>query len=273
MRENSFKNLIQRDLYFFDKTMFILFFANIFHKISLITLPRGFFKTTCVDMLKAFYGRNNSDENRILFNNLKICNQTNQSFFNENQGRFAVIHLDLSEMYDLTDFEIDYNAINRSILGDETARSKFRYLNNPPVLFRIKMAIKESIKEHEHLFDQAAKDKLCNFISDTKIPLVNEIHTIMNDFVDTLFEAHNKNSTTIIKVIVIVDGYDEAIIKNETSFPDKITGNIGTYHKYNKHINTHLNKLFDFSNEHLERVLFFRYTLRKRCYTNRCFCN
>ena len=69
---SNFKEIIERDYYYFDKTKFI---ENLFEdgfKVNLFTRPRRFGKTLNISMLKYFFDIEKKDENKKLFENLDI---------------------------------------------------------------------------------------------------------------------------------------------------------------------------------------------------------
>ena len=68
---SDFKEVIEENYYYFDKTGFIEDLFNERSKIKLFTRPRRFGKTLNISMLKYFFDVRNKDENRKLFENLK----------------------------------------------------------------------------------------------------------------------------------------------------------------------------------------------------------
>ena len=70
---SDFKELIEEDFYYFDKTNFIEEVIKDGAKVKLFTRPRRFGKTLNISMLKYFFDvENNKHKNRKLFKNLKI---------------------------------------------------------------------------------------------------------------------------------------------------------------------------------------------------------
>ena len=69
---SDFKEIIERDYYYFDKTKFIENLLEDGFKVNLFTRPRRFGKTLNMSMLKYFFDIEKKDENKKLFENLDI---------------------------------------------------------------------------------------------------------------------------------------------------------------------------------------------------------
>ena len=107
---SDFKEIIENNYYYFDKTKFI---ANILEdgsKVKLFTRPRRFGKTLNISMLKYFFDIKNKDENRKLFENLEIS----KSEYFEKQGNFFVISISFKN-YDAESWESGFNTIKNEI--------------------------------------------------------------------------------------------------------------------------------------------------------------
>ena len=68
----DFRELIQNEYYFVDKTRFIKELLDSKGKITLITRPRRFGKTLALSMLQYFFTLENAEENLKLFEGLDI---------------------------------------------------------------------------------------------------------------------------------------------------------------------------------------------------------
>ena len=66
---SDFKELIEENYYYFDKTKFIDEVIKDGAKVKLFTRPRRFGKTLNMSMLKYFFDIENREENRKLFKN------------------------------------------------------------------------------------------------------------------------------------------------------------------------------------------------------------
>ncbi|WP_349763079.1 AAA family ATPase [Fusobacterium sp. SYSU M8D902] len=87
----DFKEIIEQDYYYVDKTKFIEDILNDGAKVKLFCRPRRFGKTLNMSTLKYFFDVKNKDENRKLFNDLYIEN----SPLIDEQGKYPVIFLSL----------------------------------------------------------------------------------------------------------------------------------------------------------------------------------
>ena len=87
----DFKEIIEQDYYYVDKTKFIEDILNDGAKIKLFCRPRRFGKTLNMSTLKYFFDIENKDENRKLFNGLYIEN----SPLIDEQGKYPVIFLSM----------------------------------------------------------------------------------------------------------------------------------------------------------------------------------
>ena len=87
----DFREIIEQDYYYVDKTKFIEDILNDGAKIKLFCRPRRFGKTLNMSTIKYFFDIKNKDENRKLFNSLYIEN----SPLIEEQGKYPVIFLSM----------------------------------------------------------------------------------------------------------------------------------------------------------------------------------
>lgn len=68
----NFKEIIEENYYYIDKTKFIEEILNDGTKVKLFCRPRRFGKTLNMSMLRYFFDVKNREENRKLFNGLYI---------------------------------------------------------------------------------------------------------------------------------------------------------------------------------------------------------
>ena len=78
---DSFKNRIEDDALFIDKTLLIHEIIRKKEEAQIFTRPRRFGKTTNLSMLECFFDITKKDENRKLFNGLKIENTESMEYF------------------------------------------------------------------------------------------------------------------------------------------------------------------------------------------------
>ena len=90
----DFKELIQEGYYYIDKTLLIDEMLMNRSKVTLFTRPRRFGKTLNMSMLKYFFDVKNKEENKKLFENLKIYN----SEYMSEQGKYPVIFISLKDL-------------------------------------------------------------------------------------------------------------------------------------------------------------------------------
>ena len=90
----NFKELREEGYYYVDKTFLIYEILINKAKVTLFTRPRRFGKTLNMSMLKYFFNIENKEENRKLFENLKISDST---YMNE-QGKYPVIFISLKDL-------------------------------------------------------------------------------------------------------------------------------------------------------------------------------
>ena len=90
----DFKELIQDEYYYVDKTLLIDEMLMNKSKVTLFTRPRRFGKTLNMSMLKYFFDVKNKEENKKLFENLKIYN----SEYMSEQGKYPVIFASLKDL-------------------------------------------------------------------------------------------------------------------------------------------------------------------------------
>ena len=173
---SNFKEIIEDEYYYFDKTEFI---ENLFEevsKIKLFTRPRRFGKTLNMSMIKYFFDIENKDGNKKLFENLKISE--NEYF--EKQGTAPVISISFRN-YDESSWGNGFEMIKNTIsdLYDE-----FEFVKE-------KLSVRKKEKYDSILFNRATE-------ATWKLSLL--------DLTKYLYEYYGK------KVVVLIDEYDQPII-------------------------------------------------------------
>ena len=173
---SNFKEIIEDEYYYFDKTEFI---ENLFEevsKIKLFTRPRRFGKTLNMSMIRYFFDIGNKDENRKLFENLKISE--NEYF--EKQGTAPVISISFRN-YDESSWENGFEMIKNTIsdLYDE-----FEFVKE-------NLSARKKEKYDSILFNRATE-------ATWKLSLL--------DLTKYLYEYYGR------KVVVLIDEYDQPII-------------------------------------------------------------
>ena len=90
----DFERIINEDYYYVDKTMLIGELLINRAPVTLFTRPRRFGKTLNMSMLRYFFDVKNKEENKKLFENLKVSN----SEYMSEQGKYPVIFVSLKDL-------------------------------------------------------------------------------------------------------------------------------------------------------------------------------
>ena len=90
----DFKELIQEGYYYIDKTLLIDEMLMNRSKVILFTRPRRFGKTLNMSMLRYFFDVKDKEENKKLFENLKVFD----SEYMSEQGKYPVIFISLKDL-------------------------------------------------------------------------------------------------------------------------------------------------------------------------------
>ena len=172
---SDFKEIIENNYYYFDKTKFIENILEDGSKVKLFTRPRRFGKTLNISMLKYFFDIKNKDENRKLFENLEIS----KSEYFEKQGNFFVISISFKN-YDAESWESGFNAIKNEI----------------KLLYNEFYLIRDSLNQS----DLADFDAI--WLKKDNADWINSLFNLTR----YLYEISGK------KVVVLIDEYDQPII-------------------------------------------------------------
>ena len=174
---SDFKEIIEYDYYYFDKTKFIENILEDRSKVKLFTRPRRFGKTLNMSMLKYFFDVKNKDENRKLFEGLNI---SKSEYFNK-QGEFPVISISFK----------DYN--------EKNWKSGFR---------EVKGIIERLYTKYKFLTEKMDEIEIEKFNSVRRtLDLADWKNSLLN-LSKYLYEYYGK------KVIVLIDEYDQPIINS-----------------------------------------------------------
>ncbi|ANQ52857.2 AAA family ATPase [Flammeovirga sp. MY04] len=177
---SDFKRVIQDDFYYVDKSLFIEDIINSSATSILVPRPRRFGKTLNMSMLHTFLDIKNSEENALLFDNLKI----KKSEAWKAQGQYPVIFLSLKDIKENT-FEGAIYKIYKLCI------SWLR--DNEELLTSEKLSAFE-------------KSDLNDFVkSDWK---VEDLGDFLKNISRLLFKLYDK------KVVILIDEYDSCIIKS-----------------------------------------------------------
>ena len=172
----NFKEIINNNCYYVDKTKFIEEILNDGSKIKLFTRPRRFGKTLNMSTIKHFFDIKNNEENRKLFSNLNI----EKSVYIKEQGQYPVIFISMKGIKDIT---------------WEEAKSS------------LKILISKLYSEFKYLLDDLDEFDLPRFkkylLAD--IDFAN-LKNALEFLTRVLYEKHKK------EVILLIDEYDSPLI-------------------------------------------------------------
>lgn len=171
----NFERIIKDGYYYVDKSLLIEKMLENRTPVTLFTRPRRFGKTLNMSMLKYFFDVENKEENRTLFENLKISN----SKYMSEQGKYPVIFISLK------DLKADTWEMCR---------------------LEIKKVISKLYREFQYITEKMDKDdkEIYNSIKNRKNDI--DLNTSLELLSDFLCEYYGK------KAIVLIDEYDSPII-------------------------------------------------------------
>ena len=173
---SDFKELIEENYYYFDKTKFIDEIIKDGAQVKLFTRPRRFGKTLNMSMLKYFFDVEKKEENRKLFKDLYI--EKTESF--KEQGQYPVIFLSLKDLKATTWEEIQKD---------------------------IKSTVASLFLEYEDLYYELGEfDKpLFKKIALKEVDIEN-LKEALKVLVKILYKKYNK------KVVILIDEYDSPLV-------------------------------------------------------------
>ena len=175
---SNFKDIIEKNYYYFDKTKFIENILEDGSQVKLFTRPRRFGKTLNMSMLKYFFDVKNKDENRKLFEGLHISK--NEYF--DMQGNFPVISVSFKK-YQEKDWKNGFDMIKDIISG---LYDEFEFVKE-------KLSARKKKKFDSILMEEANLANWKNSLADLS---------------NYLYDFYGK------KVIVLIDEYDQPIINS-----------------------------------------------------------
>ena len=175
---SNFKDIIEKNYYYFDKTKFIENILEDGSQVKLFTRPRRFGKTLNMSMLKYFFDVKNKDENRKLFEGMNIF----KSEYFDMQGNFPVISVSFKK-YQEKDWKNGFDMIKDIISG---LYDEFEFVKE-------KLSTRKKKKFDSILMEEANLANWKNSLADLS---------------NYLYDFYGK------KVIVLIDEYDQPIINS-----------------------------------------------------------
>ncbi len=111
---DDFKELVKKEYYFVDKTLFIKELLDLKGKVNLFTRPRRFGKTLNMSMLRYFFEMGH-EENAELFRGLKIMDAGDK--YLAHMGKYPVISISLKSMKQPS-FELSFEMLKKAVSGE-----------------------------------------------------------------------------------------------------------------------------------------------------------
>ena len=171
----DFERIIREDYYYVDKTMLIEELLINRAPVTLFTRPQRFGKTLNMSMIKYFFDVKNKEENKKLFENLKIYS----SEYMSEQGKYPVIFISLKDLKGDTWEE----CLKRLKLFIFDLYAEFEYI-------REKMNEWDKRKFEKVLYEKEDADYIMS----------------LKFLADSLYKYHGE------KAIILIDEYDAPII-------------------------------------------------------------
>ena len=171
----DFERIIRENYYYVDKTMLIEELLINRAPVTLFTRPRRFGKTLNMSMIKYFFDVKNKEENKKLFENLKVSN----SEYMSEQGKYPVIFISLKDLKGDTWEE----CLKRLKLFIFDLYAEFEYI-------REKMNEWDKRKFEKVLYEKEDADYIMS----------------LKFLADSLYKYHGE------KAIILIDEYDAPII-------------------------------------------------------------
>ena len=172
---DNFKEVIEKDLYYVDKTHIIEELLDNKNKVVLFPRPRRFGKTLLLSMLENFFNIEKKKDNKHLFDNLYI---KNSKYYN-NLSSYPVIKLDFKSLKQ-TNYKVMYGAYTEMIRE----------------IYSSKMYLLDILNDGE-------KEIFNSFIM--KAATEDEYQKAINILCSFLYKYYNK------KTIILIDEYDVPI--------------------------------------------------------------
>ena len=172
---SDFKELIEGNYYFIDKTNLLKEIVQDGAKVKLFTRPRRFGKTLNMSMLRYFFDIKNAENHRKLFTGLDI----RESSYFEKQGKYPVIYLSLKDIK-----EVSWQDCSR----------------------RIRKVLSDLFAEYKYLRDDLDQRDLKNFDGIWLEEADGNYFDALKDLSKYLSRYHEK------KVVILLDEYDTPVV-------------------------------------------------------------
>ena len=208
---DNFEEIIQRNLYYVDKTGLISDLMYNWGKVNLFTRPRRFGKSLNMSMLKSFF---EIGTDKSLFDGLAISNE--KDLCEKYMGKYPVVFISLKEVDGAT-FESAYNQL-RTVICDEALRldvlANSNKLNEDDLLSYRKIRkmqgevadIKNSLKMFCRLLEKHYGQKVILLIDEYDVPLdkayTNGYYSQMIEVIRSMFSASLKSNDSLFFAVL-----------------------------------------------------------------------
>ena len=208
---DNFEEIIQRNLYYVDKTGLISDLMYNWGKVNLFTRPRRFGKSLNMSMLKSFF---EIGTDKSLFDGLAISNE--KEICEQYMGKYPVVFISLKEVDGAT-FESAYNQL-RTVICDEALRldvlANSNKLNEDDLLPYRKIRkmqgevadIKNSLKMFCRLLEKHYGQKVILLIDEYDVPLdkayTNGYYSQMIEVIRSMFSASLKSNDSLFFAVL-----------------------------------------------------------------------
>ncbi len=204
----DFKEIIDKNCYYVDKTLLIKDILDAGSKVSLITRPRRFGKTLNMSMLQYFFEKK-EESNAYLFDGLKI--NTEGDVYLKHQGQYPVISISLKSLkqdtyeeawalYKFiinTEYKRHKKILDSTLLSDEDKEIYRKILKN----LADDSVYKYALKFLSDCLEIAYRKKTILFIDEYDVPLENAhfkgYYEKMISLIRSVFESALKTNSSL----------------------------------------------------------------------------
>ena len=202
---DNFKDIIEQDFYYVDKTKMIEELLERGSYVTLFPRPRRFGKSLTISMLDEFFNVKKKEENKNLFNGLKIS----KSKYSNEQGKYPVIKLNFKDIkYDNWDdmyikIKMIIQYLYNQNLNVEEKLTQFEKITFNRILFgeASRPEYEESIKILSEYMYKYYGEKVILLIDEYDVPIqsgyLNGFYKEIVSFIKNMFSSSLKTNDNI----------------------------------------------------------------------------